>query len=256
MLRDNIVESLLGKTTQKKKSRIPARLDFLQSATGLFLAIFMIFHMLFVSSILISKDFMFSVTKAFELSFIFEGGSAVPVFIAIAIVSIVFIFHAFLALRKFPVSYQQVLRLKTYANLMNHSDTKLWIVQVVTGFALFFLGSVHLYMMLTNASNIGPYASSDRVYSDMMWPLYILLLIAVEFHGAIGLYRLSVKWGWFENGNPKASRARLKKAKWIMSGVMLTLGVATLMAYAQIGAEHQANYGERYTPQAEVQNAD
>ena len=42
MSKEGIVESLLGQTTQKKKSRIPARLDFLQSATGLFLAIFMI----------------------------------------------------------------------------------------------------------------------------------------------------------------------------------------------------------------------
>ena len=45
MSKDRVVESLLGKTPQKKKSRIPARLDFLQSATGLILAIFMIFHM-------------------------------------------------------------------------------------------------------------------------------------------------------------------------------------------------------------------
>ncbi len=254
MFRDKIVESILGKTTQKKKSRVPARLDFLQSATGLFLAIFMIFHMFFVSTILISKDFMYAVTKAFELDFFIDGGSSVPVFIAISIVAIIFILHAFLALRKFPISYRQALRLKTFSNLMNHGDTKLWIVQVVTGFALFFLGSAHLYTMMTNPSNIGPFASADRVYSDMMWTLYILLLIAVEFHGAIGLYRLSMKWGWFENGNPRESREKLKKAKWILSGVMLTLGVATLIAYAKIGAEHQAHYGERYTPQAEVKN--
>ena len=255
MFKERVVESLLGKTIQKKKSRIPAKLDFLQSATGLFLAIFMIFHMLFVSTILISKDFMLSVTKAFELSFIFEGGSSVPVFISILVVFIIFIFHAFLAMRKFPISYREVLRLKTHSDLMNHGDTKLWIVQVVTGFALFFLGSVHLYIILTNSGNIGPFASADRVYSDYMWPLYILLLVAVEFHGAIGLYRLSVKWGWFEGDDPKESRKQLKKAKWILSGVMLTLGLMTLIAYMKIGYEHQANYGERYTSQVEVQNA-
>lgn len=255
MSNDRVVESLLGKTTQKKKSRIPARLDFLQSATGLFLAVFMIFHMLFVSTILISKDFMHSVTKAFELSFIFEGGSSIPVFITILVVFIIFIFHAFLAMRKFPISYREFLRLKTHSDLMNHGDTKLWIIQVGTGFALFFLGSVHLYIMLTNPGNIGPYASSDRVYSDMMWPLYIMLLAAVEFHGAIGLYRLSVKWGWFDGEDPQKNRKRLKKAKWILSGVMLTLGIATLIAYMKIGAEHQSNYGERYIPQVEVQHA-
>jgi succinate dehydrogenase subunit C len=255
MSKERVVESLLGETSKKKKSRIPARLDFLQSATGLFLAIFMIFHMLFVSTILISKDFMLSVTKAFELSFIFEGGSSVPVFIAIFVVSVIFVFHAFLAMRKFPISYKQYLRLKTNSDLLDHGDTKLWIIQVVTGFALFFLGSVHLYTMLTNPGNIGPYASSDRVYSDLMWPLYIVLLVAVEFHGSIGLYRLSVKWGWFEGEDSRVSRKKLKKAKIILTVVMLTLGVMTLLAYAKIGYEHQANYGERYTHSMEVNHA-
>ena len=256
MSQERIVESLLGKTTEKKKSRMPARLDFLQSATGLFLAIFMIFHMLFVSTILISKDFMLSVTKAFELSFIFEGGSTIPVFITILIVFIIFIFHAFLALRKFPISYREYLRLKTHSNLMKHGDTKLWIIQVGTGFALFFLGSVHLYIMLTNPGNIGPYASSDRVYSDMMWPLYIMLLAAVEFHGAIGLYRLSVKWGWFDGDDPKATRKKLKKIKNILTWFFLILGFTTLFAYMKIGYEHRHNVGERYVPTTAVYQID
>jgi fumarate reductase subunit C len=246
-INENIIESLIGKTGEKKRSKIPARLDLLQSATGLFLAVFMIFHMLFVSTILVSEDFMFSVTKAFELSFVFEGGSSVPVFIAISVVFAVFIFHAFLALRKFPINYRQFLRLKTHAHLMQHSDTKLWLVQISTGFALFFLGSVHLYTMLTNSGNIGPYASADRVYSDYMWVLYVVLLIAVEFHGAIGLYRLSIKWGWFEGSDAKESRKRLKKAKMVLTVVMLGLGAMTLLAYMKIGQEHQANYGERYS---------
>lgn len=249
-INEDIVESLLGTTIEKKKSRIPAKLDFLQSATGLFLATFMIFHMLFVSTILISEDFMFTVTKAFELSFLFEGGSTIPVFIAISVVFAVFIFHAFLALRKFPINYKQYIRLKTHSKLMKHSDTNLWIVQITTGFALFFLGSVHLYTMLNNSGNIGPFASADRVYSDYMWVLYVVLLVAVEFHGAIGLYRLSIKWGWFEGGNAQESRKKLKKAKMILTVVMLTLGVMTLLAYMKIGQEHQANYGERYNPSA------
>jgi len=244
--KDTVIELLTRKDAHKKKSRVPARLDYLQSATGLLLAVFMIFHMLFVSTILISKDFMYSVTKAFELSFIFEGGSTIPVFISIAIVIVIFISHAFLAMRKFPISYREAKRLKTHSDLMNHSDTKLWTIQAITGFVLFFLGSVHLYIMLTNSGNIGPFASSDRVFSDWMWPLYIILLIAVEFHGSIGLYRLAIKWGWFDKGDGRESRAMLKKFKIILTVVMLTLGVMTLIAYIKIGYEHQANYGEKY----------
>lgn len=246
MLEERVVESLIGKTMIKQNSKIPARLDLLQSVSGLFLAVFVIFHMLFVSTILISKDFMLSVTKMFELNFLVEGGTAIPVFVTVAIVFAIFILHAFLALRKFPISYRKFLRIRTHSELMQHSDTKLWIVQITTGFALFFFGSIHLYIMLTNPANIGPYASADRIYSDFMWPLYIVLLIAVEFHGAIGLYRLSLKWGWFEGDDAKKSRKKLKKAKMILTAVMLTLGVMTLVAYMKIGHDHQSNYGERY----------
>ncbi len=79
-----------------------------------------------------------------------------------------------------------------------------------------------------------------------MWPLYILLLLAVEFHGSIGLYRLAVKWGWFDGKNPRASRKRLKKAKWIVTVVFLTLGVLSLAAYIKIGIAHKDKVGERY----------
>ena len=51
--------------------------------------------------------------------------------------------------------------------------------------------------MLTRPHLIGPFESADRVWSGRYWPLYILLLLAVELHGGIGLYRLAVKWGWF-----------------------------------------------------------
>lgn len=246
MQKDQIIELLTQKDTYKKKSRTPARLDYLQSATGLFLAIFIIFHLLFDSTILVSKELMHSITKAFELSFIFKGGSSVPVFIIIAIVFVIFIGHAFLAIRKFPNSYREYKRLKTQSKLINHGDSKLWIVQASTGFALFFLGSIHLYTMLSNSGNIGPYASSDRVYSDWMWILYLLLLIVVVFHACIGLYRLTMKWGWFDQGDGRKSRAKLKKIMIALISVLLTLGILALGTYLKIGYEHRTHYGEKY----------
>ena len=80
----DLIEGYLGKTVSGKKSRIPAKLDYLQSATGLILGLFMWGHMLLVSSILISKDFMYSITKLLEASFIFEGGN--PLIVAIVAV--------------------------------------------------------------------------------------------------------------------------------------------------------------------------
>ncbi|HZI84613.1 MAG TPA: succinate dehydrogenase/fumarate reductase cytochrome b subunit, partial [Casimicrobiaceae bacterium] len=71
---------------------------------------------------------------------------------------------------------------------------------------------------------------------------------AVEVHGGIGMYRLAVKWGWFAGDDPDATRRRLKAAKWAMTVFFLALGFATLAAYAKIGFDHAARYGERYVP--------
>ncbi len=246
MLQDNIVESILGKTTQKRKSKIPAKLDFLQSATGLILAIFIIFHLLFEASILFGKDSMYAITKMFELDFFIKGGS--PIFISILafIIFAIFIFHAFLAMRKFPNSYREYLRLKTHAKLMKHSDTNLWIIQITTGFMLFFLGSIHLYTMLIQPANIGPFASSDRVYSDMFWPMYLMLLISVVLHAGVGIYRLIMKWGWFDGKNPKENRLRTRKIIKIITIIYLIIGLFSLITYIKIGYEHRDSYGERY----------
>ena len=54
-----------------RKSLIPARLDFVQSATGLLLALFLWGHMFFVSSILVSEHAMWTITKMFEGYFLF-----------------------------------------------------------------------------------------------------------------------------------------------------------------------------------------
>ncbi|QDF29989.1 fumarate reductase cytochrome b subunit [Halarcobacter anaerophilus] len=250
----DLIEGYLGKTVEGKKSRVPAKLDYLQSATGLFLGLFMWGHMFLVSSILISKDFMYAVTKFFEASFIFDGGEPIIVSGVVLFVFIVFITHAAMGMRKLPSNFKQYQVIKAHAKSMGHEDTKLWFIQAYTGFAMFFLGSVHLYIMMTNADAIGPYASAERVWSAWMWPLYILLLLAVELHGSIGLYRLAVKWGWFDGKDPKATRKRLKVWKKALTWFFLILGFATLAAYIKIGYENQqaGKIGERYVPTAQI----
>ncbi|MGI9246218.1 MAG: fumarate reductase cytochrome b subunit, partial [Steroidobacteraceae bacterium] len=110
--------------------------------------------------------------------------------------------------------------------------------------------SVHLYIMMTRPDRIGPFESADRVWSDMMWPLYLVMLFAVEFHGGVGLYRVALKWGWFENGDPQGTRRRLRRLKWGLTAFFLVLGLATLAAYVKIGIEHAPHAGESYVPSA------
>ena len=236
----------LGSAT--KKSLWPARLDWAQSVSGLVLALFMWGHMFFVSSILISKDAMWTITKMFEGYFFF--GKAYPgiVSVVVAVIIVLLVVHAALAVRKFPINYRQYKTFRGHMQLMRHEDTTLWYWQVVTGFAMFFLAAPHLFQMLTQPGRIGPFESADRVWSDRYWPLYILLLLAVEMHGGIGLYRLCVKWQWFAGSDPNATRKRLKTLKWAITVFFLVLGFATLAAYIKIGIDHAPDYGQPYVP--------
>jgi fumarate reductase subunit C len=231
-----------------RASHWPARLDLVQSASGLVLALFMWGHMAFVSSILLGKDAMWTITRFFEGYFFFGKSYPWIVSIVVALVIALLVLHAFLAMRKFPIDYRQFVNFRAQMRSMRHEDTTLWFWQSLTGFAMFFLAPAHLYVMLTRPDRIGPFESADRVWSEHMWPLYILLLLAVELHGGIGLYRLAVKWGWFTGDDANATRKRLKQLKWIITGVFLTLGLVTLAAYMRIGVEHADRYGERYVP--------
>jgi fumarate reductase subunit C len=238
----------VGLADRARKSRWPARLDVTQSATGLVLVLFMWGHMFFVSSILVGKDAMWTITKFFEGYFFFGASYPWIVSMVVAVVIALIVTHAMLAVRKFPINYRQFKTFRGHMRMIHHEDTTLWFWQVFTGFALFFLASVHLYIMLTRPDRIGPFESSDRVWSEHLWPLYILLLLAVELHGGIGLYRLAVKWGWLAGNDANATRHRLKMLKWAITVFFLTLGFATLAAYIKIGIEHQGHYGERYVP--------
>ena len=238
----------LGLAGRTRASRWPARLDVTQSLTGLVLVLFMWGHMFFVSSILLGKGAMWTVTKFFEGYFFFGASYPWIVSVVVAFVIALIVTHAVLAMRKFPASYRQYSTFRSHMRMMRHEDTTLWFWQVFTGFALFFLASMHLYVMLTHPDRIGPFESADRVWSDHYWPLYILLLLAVELHGGIGLYRLAVKWGWLASADPNATRKRLKRLKWAITVFFLVLGFATLAAYIKIGIEHRDRAGERYVP--------
>ena len=240
----------VGLTDPARASHWPARLDLAQSASGLLLALFMWAHMAFVSSILLGKDAMWTVTKFFEGYFFFGRSYPVIVSTAVALIIALVVTHALLAVRKFPINYRQFSTFRGHMRMLHHEDTTLWFWQAVTGFALFFLASAHLYTMLSRPDHIGPFESADRVWSDHFWPLYIVLLLTVEVHGGVGIYRIAVKWGWFAGGDANAVRRRLKLAKWALTAFFLVLGAATLAAYIKIGIEHGDRYGEHYVPTA------
>jgi fumarate reductase subunit C len=246
---ESTVELLTGKDSEKRKSRLPAKLDFLQSATGLVLALFILFHILFESSILFGKEAMYALTKFFEGEPFIEPGEPLIISVLAFLIFSVFVLHALIAMRKFPSSYREYQRFRAHGKLLHHPDTNLWFIQITTGFMMFFLGSIHLYTMMTQPEKIGPFASADRMYSDVAWPMYLMLLVSVVLHAGIGLYRLIVKWGWLDGNNPKANRIRSRKIAKVMILFYLLVGLASLSAYVKIGYEHQSAYGKRYVEQ-------
>ncbi len=230
----------------KKIDKMPARLDFIQSSTGLILAVFIMGHILFESSILISNEMMYKVTIMFEGYYFFgETYPGIITFFAAAI-SVIFVVHAAIAVRKFPNNYKQHKVMREHVLRMKHEDTSLWIIQITTGFIMFFIGSVHLYIMMAEPSNIGPFASSFRVVHEHMGPLYFLLLLSVVSHAFIGLYRLAMKWGFMEGKNTKVSRARFKFLMKTMIVIYIIVGSLSLAQYSYIGLTHDFSEVKKY----------
>jgi fumarate reductase subunit C len=231
---------------QKNMDKTPARLDFIQSLTGLILAVFIMGHIIFEASILISHEMMYRVTIMFEGYYFFgETYPGIISFLASAI-SVIFILHALIAIRKFPASYRDYKIIKEHTQKMKHEDSSLWLIQVLTGFMMFFIGSVHLYIMITQPSNIGPFASSSRIVDEFMGPLYFMLLISVVSHAFIGLYRLALKWGFMEGKSTKVSRARFKLLMKAMIAVYIVVGLSSLLKYTYIGMNHDFSDGLKY----------
>ena len=243
------MESYIIEEYKPRSSRLPARLDLAQSGTGLILGLFMWVHILLVGSIILGKGAFDFVAKTMELAFLSDTGHGYPiaVFFAVSGVFTLFIVHALLGMRKFPISWRQHRIMRDQMQMMKHTDTNLWYIQAVTGFIMFFAGSVHLYTMLVNPGSIDPFLSADRVVSGNYWFLYLILLICVELHASIGLYRLCMKWGWFDGNDPVNVRKKLQTFKKRATIFFLTLGGLSLIVFFIIGWGHSDNAGERYT---------
>lgn len=226
----------------------PARFDLIQSISGLVLALFMWVHMFFVSSILLGKDAFWTVARFFEGYFVL--GHAIPQLVSLLVMMIftTIMIHAILALRKFPANFRQYYKFWQHARVMQHQDTNLWLVQVITGFAMFFLASIHLYPMLMEPELIDPYGSADLVWSGRTWPMLLLLLICVEIHGSVGLYRLALKWGWPTFGSIEQTRQILKQTMWSLIVVLIGTGLITLAIFMYMGHDHAPHKGTLYKP--------
>ena len=185
--------------------------ELLSGASGLVLALFMWGHMVLVGSILTG-----------ERGFNWLAGMLEDYYIAqptVAAILALFVVHAALASRKIPAQLAERRRMialhrglagagrnppPTASELAPrpHLESLLWIWQVRTGMVILVLGSFHILLLgfdvLTaiygELVGIEAVTSIARVQGGL-WLPYAVLLLCVEFHAGIGLYRLGVKWG-------------------------------------------------------------
>lgn len=211
-------------------SKLSGWLDLSQSFTGIILTLFLWTHLLLVSSILLGGDAMTMVAKTMELSFLSANGHGYPwvVTIIAVVVGGLALIHVLVAVHKMPLNLAQQRALRKQMKVISHGDTKLWVWQAITGVGIFLLLPVHLWLIGSAPETIGPIGSADRIWNQGVWMVYLPLLLCVELHAAIGLYRVAIKWGAEKALN---HRARIKKIKTIVSVVFVVIGIASLLAF-------------------------
>jgi len=241
----NVSAILEKKSSPLSNARRQLFLEVASGGTGLILALFMWGHVGLVGSILTG-----------ERGFDWLAGMLEDYYIAqptIVVVFALFIAHAVFAARKIPAKFRERKRLLQLAKGLNesgrekvatrtahspfrpHVESLLWIWQVRTGLVILVLGSFHLVLLFVDIltplygdiAGIEASTSMARVGAGL-WLPYAVLLLCVEFHASVGLYRLAIKWGadlWL-------SRKALHAIERVIFWLVLGLGGLTLVVLA------------------------
>lgn len=217
--------------------------EILSGASGLLLALFMWGHMVLVGSILTGRRGFDWLATMLEDYFIAQP--------TVVIIFGLFVLHAALASRKIPAQLAERKRMVQLGRdlahvshatggarsaLQPHVESLLWIWQVRSGMLILVLGSFHIILLgidvLTPLFGERPGIEAATTVARVrggLWIMYAVLLLAVEFHASVGLYRLAVKWG----SGLLLSRRTLHLIERIMLWFFLALGIVVLLVLAE-----------------------
>ncbi len=227
--------------TASSRARRELCYELISGASGLFLALFMWGHVVLVGSILTGErgfDWMATMLERYYI--------AQP---TVVFVFAIFLIHAILAARKVPSQLRERAEFVRVAAALRkvdgpkrsaspfvpHLESMLWVWQVRTGFIILVLGSFHLGLLgldvftslFGDRAGIEAQTTLARVQAGL-WIPYAVLLLCVEFHASVGLYRLAVKWG----AGKLASRPFLRAVERVVFWLVLGLGTVTLFVLA------------------------
>ncbi len=219
--------------------------ELISGGTGLFLALFMWGHVVLVGSILTGERGFNWLASTLEDYYIAQP--------TVAVVLLAFLVHAVFAARKIPAQLRERKKLLELAKALRasgrdtmstrregspfvpHVESMLWIWQVRTGFIILVIGSFHLILLALDVftplfgsvAGIEAETSLARVQAGL-WLPYGILLLSVEFHASVGLYRLAVKWG----AGFLPRRQILHRIEQVIFWLVLGLGTLTLLVLA------------------------
>jgi fumarate reductase subunit C len=219
--------------------------EIISGGSGLVLALFMWGHVVLVGSILTGE-------RGFDwmATFLEDYYIAQP---TVAVIFALFLVHAVFAARKIPAQLRERKRIAELAKGLKksgrekvatrtphspfrpHLESMLWIWQVRTGMIMLVLGSFHLTLLALDVftplygdmAGIESSTSMARVAAGL-WLPYAILLLCVEFHASVGLYRLAIKWGadlWM-------SRETMHRIEQVIFWLILVIGGLTLTVLA------------------------
>ncbi len=205
-----------------RPSKRDAVLDWLQMLTGAGLILFMWCHMLLVSSVVISPKIMNAIAYFFEATYMAQVGGP--------LIFLTFLLHFVLAARKIPFRADGQVTIWRHARMIKHRDTWLWVIQAVTAMVILVLGSIHMWVVLTDLP-ITAAKSAARIQSGFWFIFYMILLPCVELHVSIGFYRIAVKWGFVKD----SGRSAFKKGENTLFLTFMVIGVITLIRFMLLG---------------------
>ena len=221
--------------------------ELVSGLSGLALALFMWGHMILVGSILTGARGFDWLATWLEDYYIAQPTVVVVLFL--------FLVHAVLASRKIPAQLRErreiinlskglsrsgrekIASASEFSPFIPHTESMLWIWQVRTGMIILVLGSFHIILLGVDVLTplygerlgIEAVTTVERVRAGL-WLPYAILLLCVEFHASVGMYRLAVKWG----AGLRMSRHTMHRIERVMLWFFLVLGFVVLLVLADV----------------------
>ena len=204
----------MSKSQYNGPQTAPTRMDFFQAVSGVALILFLWAHLAMVGSVVLSPKLMNALEWFFEATYLAQIGGPLVFLIMLA--------HFVIAARKMPFRAGEFSSFWKHCAALEHTDTWLWLVQIITALVVLVLAGIHMYQILTNLP-ITAETSAVRVKGGWL-PFYLVLLPMAGLHMGIGFYRLGVKYGYITRSN----RKKWQSVEYMLILFFILFGLLTL----------------------------